>query len=119
MKNSDFFAYWSSGNCQSVVNHFFTFMFVVFRYPQLEEHLLQSLEAGYGLPILAPYNKNYYIYYLQQVFALFPREVSRWAMATSNLLKVEHRVGVEDWSSEKVLCLLAYSQVAPFVNEQP
>ena len=99
---------------------FIIFMFVVFRYPQLDrEHLLQFLEAGCSLPILAPYNKNYYIYYLQQVFSLFPREVSRWALATSNLLKDEHRVGVEDWSAEKVLCLLAYSQVAPFVNEQP
>jgi len=98
---------------------FIIFMFVVFRYPHLEEQLLQSLEAGCCLPILAAYNKNYYIHYLQQVFSLFPREVSRWALATSNLLKDEHRVGVEDWSAEKVLCLLAYSQVAPFVNEQP
>lgn len=111
------FACWSSGKFQLTI--LFIFMLVVFRYPHLEEHLLQSLEAGCRLPILAPYNKNYYINYLQQVFALFPREVSKWALATSNLLKVEHRVGVEDWSAEKVLCLLAYSQVAPFVNEQP
>lgn len=90
----------------------------MFRYPQLEEHLLRSLEAGSGLPILAPYKKNYYIHYLQQVFALFPREVSRWAVATSNLLKIEHRVDVEGWSAAKVLFLLAYSQVVHVVMKQ-